>query len=361
MQPLILISALNCFAQTNEEQYKKELESAKIATNWSDCLKHIKKSTIFFSLTQHSLLENADFNYSLVSIIKRDIKYWGLTANDKINFADEINLYFDQTIILYKDYRTKNLKDFEDFMEKVTGPNSATFIKKASFNAAITNIYMPFVAATLRHFECVVEKAMLAQKINAALSLELHKTIAEINAFKFLVEAPVPTATTNNYVARIFIMLANSGINVDANLEKAEATFKEVLSTETTGFDRTIIRHIKAQAINGLIELALRSSQYDGITDLMKIYSDSKEPLLPANNIFDETDIELLLNMILLNANAYKNANVDKKGSYYLQNLKELKAYLEKATLVPTTPDILKNKAKALLIEVDRIIVQKLP
>ena len=151
MLSLILMSALNCFAQTNAEQYKKELESAKIATNWSDCLKHIKKSTIFFSLNQHSLLENADFNYSLVSIIKRDIKYWGLTANDKINFADEINLYFDQTIILYKDYRTNNLKEFEDFMEKILGNNGPSPINSPSGKSGFTNIYQPFVVANLRY------------------------------------------------------------------------------------------------------------------------------------------------------------------------------------------------------------------
>jgi hypothetical protein len=313
------MSALNCFAQTNEEQYKKELESAKIATNWSDCLKHIKKSTIYFSLTQHSLLENADFNYSLVSIIKRDIKYWGLTANEKINFAEEINLYFDQTIILYKDYRTNNLKDFEDFMEKILGNNGPSPINSPSGKSGFTNIYQPFVVANLRYFECIVEKATLAPKINAALSLELHKTIEEMEAFGYLVESPIPTATTNIYAARIFIMLANSEINVDANLEKAFEKFKEVLSTETTAFDRTIIRHFKAQAINGLIELTLRSSQYDQITDLMKTYSDSKEPVLPANNIFDEIDIELLLNMIL-----FKVVSDFRKRSFPTSFLKEV-------------------------------------
>ena len=346
-----------------------ELQLARSTSDLKTKKEHLANAAKYFKLTKQTAIEAAEFSFSLANQIKMSLREPGLSEAAKMAIANEVIPYFEESKNQYKSYLEANKKSFEEFMDKVTSDERGTFIKSKEGQAGIKNIYSPYVIAQMRYFECVVEKANLQSKSDPSRSTGLDKVISEADDFGYLVEAPVPTATIGVYVARIYGIMADSGVNAKENQEKAIEKFKEILNFEKPSHpdDANIVRNIKAQAINGMIEMALRTTDYAAAIEALDIYTNGKieparkddpnsgskiEQIMPSNYKFNEDDFEVMLNGMIINANAYKKAkDQPKEMEKFQRNIDKLRLHLEKAVPLSNSSGYWKKKLNSYITE----------
>ena len=328
------------------------LQMAKAAPDLKSRTEFIKEASRYFKLTKQTPIESADFSFSLANLIKMALKEPGLSDAQKSAIGSEAIPFFDDAKTQYKAYSDANLKPFEEFMEKLTGDGASRFIPSREGQAGIKDIYSPYVVSRMRYFESVVEKINLLPKGDASRCAGLDKIIEEADAFGYLVEAPVPTVTIATYVARMYGILADCGANAKESLEKAQEKFKEVLAAENNNAaDRGIIRSVKAKAINGMIEMALRSSDYNSAIEAIEVFLDPRAAIMPSGYKFDIDDFEVLLNGIIVNANAFKAANEVKDKEKFKRNIDKYKLHLEKAIPQSNSVGFWKKKLNSFVTE----------
>ncbi len=357
----LVFSPFACFADENQDLYEKELRSARLSTDLTKCLKHIIKAKEYFDHSKHTVLEEADFNFLIATIITKDLKRLSITEAEKTRVAKEAIPYFEKSKSKYKEFLNANKKSFEEFIEKALNDEKVDYLKSKEFNSFIKNTYAPFVAANMRYFECVAEKANLMQKDDSSRNENLAKTIEEADAFCFLVESPVPAATIGVHVGRILSVLSDCGIDEQEYREKAFERFTEVLATETVSLhgESETIRNIKAKAINGMIELALRTSDYHAALKAIDLYQDAKNPIMPITHKFTLEDFEIMLNAILINAHVIKKLTTEEDRNLYIQNIKVIKMHLEKAIQISVSPDTWKIKLDSYIAKSNTILGEK--
>lgn len=349
-------SPFQCFADSNQELCERELLYARASSDLTTCLERIKNATEYFDRSKHTVLEKADFNYSIATIITKDIKEFRLTNEEKNSIAKAAVPYFEESKNKYKEFLDANKKAFEEFMENVS--ENEEYRNSKELKILIKNLYGPFVIAFMRYFECVVEKANLTPIGDTSRCGGLFKKIDEAEDFGYLVEAPVTVAIICVHVGRIFSIMSECGVNAKENREKAFDKFKEVLVTEKPSnyVDADNIRLIKVKAINGMIELALITSDYHAALKAIELYLDPKDSIMPITYSFSLEDFGFMLNAILINAHAFKKLTTDKEQSIFIQNIKNIQMHLEKAIPISKNPDIWKKKLDSYIAESNNIM-----
>lgn len=328
-----------------------ELQMAKASPDIKTRTEHIDAAAGYFKQTKQTALEAADFSFSLANLIKMALKEPGLSEAERTKIASKAIPYFEDAKNQYKAYIEANKKAYEEFMDKVMNDEKGKFLNSKECKEGQKTIWSPFVIAQMRYFECVVEKTNLLPKGDASRCTGLDKIISEADDFGYLVEAPVPVATVGVYVARIYGIMADCGTDAKGNQEKAIEKFKEVLGTESSKQDAPLIRNIKSQAINGMMEMALRSSDYNSALEAMELYTSNKADIMPSNYKFGLDDFEIMLNGILINAKAFKAAQDDKERDKFKRNIDKIKLHLDKAINSSNSSGFWKKKLNSYITE----------
>lgn len=335
--PVLAQKYLKKINDSNKEGVAKvmceiELQLARSAPDLKTRTEHIRNASNHGQNINRTPIEKADFSFSLANLIRLGLKEPGLTDAQRTAISNEIIPYFDDAKTQYKAYTEANKEKFEKFIEKAMDTDGRKFLASAVGKAEMETVYVPNVVATMRYFECVVEKVSLLPKGDASRCTDLVKVIEEADTFSYTVEAPVPNATVGTYVARMYGILSDCGIDSKENLEKALEKFKEVLATETNNAqDAQIVKKIKAQAINGMIEMAMRASDYVAALEAIDLYTATgKDAIMPSSN-FGIDDFEILLQGLIINAHAFMKAKEDKEREKNTRNIEKLKILIENA------------------------------
>jgi|GEM_PF-6049017 len=377
LSSILMLSSLGCFAGTNIEfalklakdgypvlaqKYLKkindpnkegvakvmceiELQLARSAPDLNTRTIHIKNASEHGKNINRTPLEKADFSFSLANLIRLALKEPGLSDAQRLAISNEVIPYFDDARNQYKAYIEANKENFEKFIEKATDENGRRFLQSREGRAEMENIYTPCVIANMRYFECMIEKVSLLPKSDPSRCVGLDKIIEEGDTFLYTVEAPVPNATVSTYIARMYGVLSECGSDGKENLEKAQEKFKEVLEiTSNDSRDNILIKKIKSQAINGMIELAMRSSDYNSALEAVDRYTATgRDAIMPSSNLAID-DFEILLQGLLINAHAFMKAKDDKEKEKFTRNIEKLKILIENGISRSGSPNFWRKK-----------------